>query len=38
VRKLEEEIAAKLGTKFVVGCASGTGALIFSWMAGDTDQ
>ncbi len=33
VKLLEEEIAAKLGTKFAVGCASGTDALILSMLA-----
>ena len=33
VQKLEEEIAAKLGAKFAVGCASGTDALILALLA-----
>jgi dTDP-4-amino-4,6-dideoxygalactose transaminase len=33
VKLLEEEIAAKLGAKFAVGCASGTDALILSLLA-----
>jgi dTDP-4-amino-4,6-dideoxygalactose transaminase len=33
VKLLEEEVAAKLGAKFAVGCASGTDALILSLMA-----
>ena len=33
VQKLEEEIAAKLGAKYAVGCASGTDALILALMA-----
>lgn len=33
VKKLEEEVAAALGTRFAVGCASGTDALILSLMA-----
>jgi dTDP-4-amino-4,6-dideoxygalactose transaminase len=35
VKLLEEEIAAKLGAKHAVGCASGTDALILSLMAAD---
>jgi dTDP-4-amino-4,6-dideoxygalactose transaminase len=35
VRQLEEEIAAKLGARFAIGCASGTDALILSLMAAD---
>jgi dTDP-4-amino-4,6-dideoxygalactose transaminase len=35
VKELEEEIAAKLGARFAVGCASGTDALILSLMAAD---
>jgi dTDP-4-amino-4,6-dideoxygalactose transaminase len=33
VQKLEEEIAAKLGAKHAIGCASGTDALILALMA-----
>src|SRR5271165_2780866 len=33
VKLFEEEVAAKLGAKFAVGCASGTDALILSLMA-----
>jgi dTDP-4-amino-4,6-dideoxygalactose transaminase len=33
VKRLEDEIAAKLGARFAVGCASGTDALILSLMA-----
>lgn len=33
VQKLEEEIAAKVGAKFAVGCASGTDALILALLA-----
>jgi len=33
VKLLEEEIAAKLGAKYAVGCASGTDALILALMA-----
>jgi dTDP-4-amino-4,6-dideoxygalactose transaminase len=33
VKQLEEEIAAKLGARFAIGCASGTDALILSLMA-----
>jgi dTDP-4-amino-4,6-dideoxygalactose transaminase len=33
VKLLEEEIAAKLGAKFAVGCASGTDALILALLA-----
>ena len=33
VKLLEEEVAAKLGAKFAVGCASGTDALVLSLMA-----
>jgi dTDP-4-amino-4,6-dideoxygalactose transaminase len=35
VKLFEEEIAAKLGVGFAVGCASGTDALILSLMAAD---
>jgi dTDP-4-amino-4,6-dideoxygalactose transaminase len=35
VKLLEEEIAAKLGVKHAVGCASGTDALILSLMAAE---
>jgi len=35
VKQFEEEIAAKLGAQFAVGCASGTDALILSLMAAD---
>jgi dTDP-4-amino-4,6-dideoxygalactose transaminase len=35
VKQLEEEIAAKLGARFAIGCASGTDALILSLMAAD---
>jgi len=41
VKLLEEEIAAKLGAKFTVGCASGTDALILSLLAegiGEDDE
>ena len=34
VQLFEEEVAAKLGAKFAIGCASGTDALILSLMAG----
>jgi len=33
VKLLEEEVAAKLGVRFAVGCASGTDALVLSLMA-----
>lgn len=33
VKALEEEVAAKLGAKFAVGCASGTDALILALLA-----
>ena len=33
VKLLEDEVAAKLGSKFAVGCASGTDALILSLLA-----
>src|ERR1700732_3657212 len=33
VKQLEEELAAKLGARFAIGCASGTDALILSLMA-----
>jgi dTDP-4-amino-4,6-dideoxygalactose transaminase len=33
VKLLEEEVAAKLGARFAIGCASGTDALILSLMA-----
>ena len=33
VKLFEEEVAAKLGARFAVGCASGTDALILSLMA-----
>jgi dTDP-4-amino-4,6-dideoxygalactose transaminase len=35
VKLLEEEIAARLGVKYAVGCASGTDALILSLMAAE---
>src|SRR5215472_10661931 len=35
VKQFEEEIAAKLGAKFAVGCASGTDALILALMAAE---
>jgi len=35
VKQFEEEMAAKLGAGFAVGCASGTDALILSLMAAD---
>jgi len=35
VKLLEDEVAAKLGAKFAVGCASGTDALILSLLAAD---
>jgi len=38
VKLLEEEIAAKLGVKFAVGCASGTDALILSLLAEDIGE
>jgi dTDP-4-amino-4,6-dideoxygalactose transaminase len=38
VKQLEEEIAAKLGAKYAVGCASGTDALILSLMAAEIGQ
>lgn len=34
VRKLEEEIAARLDARFAIGCASGTDSLILALMAG----
>ena len=33
VKLLEDEVAAKLGSKFAIGCASGTDALILSLLA-----
>ena len=33
VKKLEEEIAGRLGARFAIGCASGTDALILALMA-----
>src|SRR5208283_1812247 len=33
VKLLEDEVAAKLGVRFAVGCASGTDALVLSLMA-----
>lgn len=33
VKQFEEEVAAKLGAKFAIGCASGTDALILSLLA-----
>ena len=33
VKKLEEEVATRLGARFAIGCASGTDALILSLMA-----
>lgn len=41
VKLLEDEVAAKLGSKFAVGCASGTDALILSLLAagiGEDDE
>jgi dTDP-4-amino-4,6-dideoxygalactose transaminase len=41
VKLLEDEVAAKLGSKFAVGCASGTDALILSLLAagiGEEDE
>ncbi len=41
VKLLEEEISAKLGAKFAVGCASGTDALILALLAekiGESDE
>jgi dTDP-4-amino-4,6-dideoxygalactose transaminase len=38
VIKLEEEIAAKLGAKFAIGCASGTDALILALMAAEIGE
>ena len=41
VKQLEQEVAAKLGAKFAVGCASGTDALILALLAagiGDGDE
>jgi dTDP-4-amino-4,6-dideoxygalactose transaminase len=41
VKLLEDEVAAKLGSKFAVGCASGTDALILSLLCagiGDGDE
>ncbi|HTA58030.1 MAG TPA: DegT/DnrJ/EryC1/StrS family aminotransferase [Candidatus Baltobacteraceae bacterium] len=35
VKLLEDEVAAKLGAKYAVGCASGTDALILSLLAAD---
>ena len=35
VARFEEEVAAKLGARFAVGCASGTDALMLSLMAAD---
>ncbi len=35
VKQFEEEIAAKLGVRFAIGCASGTDALILALMAAD---
>jgi dTDP-4-amino-4,6-dideoxygalactose transaminase len=35
VRQFEDEIAAKLGAKFAIGCASGTDALILALMAAE---
>jgi dTDP-4-amino-4,6-dideoxygalactose transaminase len=38
VKFLEDEVAAKLGSKFAVGCASGTDALILSLLAAGIGQ
>ena len=38
VKLLEEEIAAKLGSKFAIGCASGTDALILSLLSAGIGQ
>jgi len=38
VQKFEEELAAKLGAKYAVGCASGTDALILSLLAAGIGQ
>ncbi|HXH67974.1 MAG TPA: DegT/DnrJ/EryC1/StrS family aminotransferase [Candidatus Limnocylindrales bacterium] len=38
VKLLEDEVAAKLGAKFAVGCASGTDALILSLLAAGIDR
>jgi dTDP-4-amino-4,6-dideoxygalactose transaminase len=38
VKFLEDEVAAKLGSKFAVGCASGTDALILSLVAAGIGQ
>jgi dTDP-4-amino-4,6-dideoxygalactose transaminase len=41
VKLLEDEVAAKLGSKFAIGCASGTDALILSLLAagiGERDE
>jgi dTDP-4-amino-4,6-dideoxygalactose transaminase len=38
VKLLEDEVAAKLGSKFAVGCASGTDALILSLLAAGIGQ
>jgi dTDP-4-amino-4,6-dideoxygalactose transaminase len=35
VKEFEDEVAAKLGAKFAIGCASGTDALILALMAAD---
>ena len=38
VKLLEEEVAAKLGSKFTIGCASGTDALILSLLSAGIGQ
>jgi len=38
VKLLEEEVAAKLGSKFAIGCASGTDALILSLLSAGIGQ
>src|SRR6266481_5894201 len=38
VKLLEDEIAAKLGSKFAIGCASGTDALILSLLSAGIGQ
>src|ERR1700746_3371957 len=38
VKLLEDEVAAKLGSRFAIGCASGTDALILSLLAADIGE
>src|SRR5713226_10381545 len=38
VKLLEDEVAAKLGSKFAIGCASGTDALILSLLSAGIGQ